>query len=122
MSGRATNLLPGPASTQLAICCGWRVAAAPGALLGGIGFILPGLALIIALAALFLTGIIGSAIPLTLALEEWWQFAILAGAVLVLFALRRGVVLTLLTAGSVGALAGLAGAPLPSQGPAADGL
>lgn len=52
----ATNLLPGPGSTQLAIFCGWRVAGLPGALVGGAGFILPGLILIIGLAALFLAG------------------------------------------------------------------
>jgi chromate transporter len=50
----ATNLLPGPASTQLAIYCAWRLRGVPGALVGGIAFILPGLILIIALAALFL--------------------------------------------------------------------
>jgi chromate transporter len=50
------NLLPGPASTQLAILCAWRVRRAPGALLGGLCFILPGLALILALAVLFLQG------------------------------------------------------------------
>lgn len=49
-----TNLLPGPGSTQLAIFCGWRVAGVPGALAGGLAFIVPGLILIIALAALFL--------------------------------------------------------------------
>ena len=48
------NLLPGPASTQLAIWCAWRVAGAPGAIVGGLGFILPGLVAIIALAAAFL--------------------------------------------------------------------
>jgi len=52
----ATNLLPGPASTQLAIFCAWRVAGVPGALLGGVSFILPGLVLIVALAAVFLAG------------------------------------------------------------------
>ena len=50
----ATNLLPGPASTQLAIYCAWRLAGVPGALVGGAAFIVPGLALIVALAALFL--------------------------------------------------------------------
>jgi chromate transporter len=49
-----TNLLPGPASTQLAIYCAWRVRGAGGALLGGLSFILPGLILILGLAALFL--------------------------------------------------------------------
>jgi len=50
------NLLPGPASTQLAIYCASRVAGWPGALVGGAGFILPGLGIILALAALFLSG------------------------------------------------------------------
>jgi chromate transporter len=50
----ATNLLPGPASTQLAIYCAWRLRGIPGALIGGAGFIIPGLILILALAALFL--------------------------------------------------------------------
>jgi len=50
----ATNLLPGPASTQLAIYCAWRLRGIPGALVGGVSFIVPGLILIIALAALFL--------------------------------------------------------------------
>jgi chromate transporter len=50
----ACNLLPGPASTQLAIYCAWRLRGRVGALVGGVAFILPGLLLIIALAALFL--------------------------------------------------------------------
>jgi chromate transporter len=45
--------------------------------------------------------IAGAAIPLALALEEPWQYAVLAGAML---AVRRGVVPTLLTAGAIGAL------------------
>jgi chromate transporter len=50
----ATNLLPGPASTQLAIYCAWRLRGIAGALVGGVSFIVPGLILILALAALFL--------------------------------------------------------------------
>jgi chromate transporter len=50
----ACNLLPGPASTQLAIFSAWRVAGPMGAVVGGTAFIVPGLALILALAALFL--------------------------------------------------------------------
>ncbi|MDQ2586486.1 chromate efflux transporter [Saccharothrix yanglingensis] len=49
-----TNLLPGPASTQLAILCAWRLRGVAGAVLGGVCFIVPGLVLILALAALFL--------------------------------------------------------------------
>ena len=52
----ACNLLPGPASTQLSIYCAWRVRGRPGAVVGGLAFILPGLIVILALAALFLTG------------------------------------------------------------------
>jgi chromate transporter len=50
----AANLLPGPSSTQLAIYCAWRLGGAPGALVGGAAFILPGLALILALSVAFL--------------------------------------------------------------------
>jgi chromate transporter len=50
----ATNLLPGPASTQLAIFCAWRLRGVRGAILGGLCFIVPGLVLILALSAVFL--------------------------------------------------------------------
>jgi chromate transporter len=50
----ACNLLPGPASTQMAIYCGWRVRGPRGALVGGLAFIVPGLLLILGLAAIFL--------------------------------------------------------------------
>jgi chromate transporter len=50
----ATSLLPGPASTQLAILCAWRLRGAPGAILGGTCFIAPGMVLILALSAFFL--------------------------------------------------------------------
>jgi len=51
----ATNLLPGPASTQLAIFCAWRLRGRWGAVVGGVCFIVPGLVLILALSALFLS-------------------------------------------------------------------
>ncbi len=50
----ATSLLPGPASTQLAIFCAWRLAGPLGAIVGGACFIVPGLIIILALSALFL--------------------------------------------------------------------
>jgi chromate transporter len=52
----ACNLLPGPASTQLAIYCAWRQRGRVGALVGGLAFIVPGLVLILALSVLFLAG------------------------------------------------------------------
>ena len=50
----ACNMLPGPASTQLSIYCAWRLRGTAGAIVGGLAFILPGLVLILALAAFFL--------------------------------------------------------------------
>src|SRR3954452_21414078 len=50
----ACNLLPGPASTQLAIFCAWRVGGPFGAVLGGLGFVVPGLVVMLVLAAVFL--------------------------------------------------------------------
>jgi chromate transporter len=52
----ATNLLPGPGSTQLAIFCAWRLRGVRGALLGGGAFVAPGLIAILLLAVLFLSG------------------------------------------------------------------
>ena len=50
------NVLPGPASTQVAIYCAWRLRGRAGALVGGLSFILPGLAAILALSAVLLAG------------------------------------------------------------------
>jgi chromate transporter len=50
----ACNLLPGPASTQLAIFCALRVAGRAGAVAGALGFIVPAVVTIVALSALFL--------------------------------------------------------------------
>ena len=47
----ACGLLPGPASTQLAIYCAQRVGGLRGAVAGGLAFIVPGLVLILVLAA-----------------------------------------------------------------------
>jgi chromate transporter len=57
--------------------------------------------------------ILGAAIPLAGALRESWQFAVLGAAAVALLVARRGIVVTLLAAGAVGALIGLAGGPLP---------
>ncbi len=50
----ACNLLPGPASTQLAIFCAYRVGGIPGAIVGGLGFIAPAVVLILLLSLVFL--------------------------------------------------------------------
>jgi chromate transporter len=50
----ACGLLPGPASTQLSIFCAYRVAGPAGAIVGGIGFIVPAVILILLLSVLFL--------------------------------------------------------------------
>jgi chromate transporter len=76
------NLLPGPASTQLAIFCAWRVAGPIGAVVGGAAFILPGLAAILALAVVFLAG----------SPEDWVRGAGAgAGAAVAAVAVRAGV-------------------------------
>jgi chromate transporter len=58
--------------------------------------------------------ILGAAIPLARALTENWQYAVLAGAVVVLLARRRGVVPTLVAAGLVGVVVALAGGAVPA--------
>jgi chromate transporter len=50
----ACNLLPGPASTQLAIFCAYRVGGPLGAIVGGLGFVVPAVAAVLALSLLFL--------------------------------------------------------------------
>ncbi|MGE5407763.1 MAG: chromate efflux transporter [Syntrophothermus sp.] len=50
----ACSLLPGPASTQLAIFCAYRVGGWPGAIVGGLGFVVPAVVMILALSVVFL--------------------------------------------------------------------
>ena len=57
--------------------------------------------------------ILGTAVPLVRALSETWQYAVLAGAAVLLLVLRRGVVPTLLVAGAIGVAVALAGGSLP---------
>src|SRR6056297_2968968 len=46
-------LLPGPEAMQLATYCGWRLRGVTGGLIGGLLFVLPGAAVIAALALLY---------------------------------------------------------------------
>jgi len=50
----ACNLLPGPASTQIAIFCALRLGGRLGAIVGGLGFIAPAVVVIVALSSVFL--------------------------------------------------------------------
>jgi chromate transporter len=50
----ACGLLPGPASTQLAIFCAYRVGGIGGAIVGGLAFVVPAVVLILALSLVFL--------------------------------------------------------------------
>src|SRR5579863_6663984 len=50
----ACSLLPGPASTQMAIFCAYRAGGPAGAVVGGLGFIVPAVVMILALSVLFL--------------------------------------------------------------------
>jgi chromate transporter len=55
--------------------------------------------------------ILGSAVPLALAIEHGWQAAVLAAAAVTLLIARRPIVETLLAAGVAGAILALLGAP-----------
>lgn len=78
----ACQLLPGPASTQLAIFCAYRLAGWPGAIVGGLGFIVPSVLIVLVLSVVFLA----SAPPL------WVRGAGAgAGAAVAAVALRAGI-------------------------------
>jgi chromate transporter len=127
------QVTPGPVVHTVSVV-GYAAAGVGGALLAALIAFSPSFAFVLvggprfdqlrsnAHATAFLNGagpaaigaILGTAIPLTRALSEPWQYFVLAGAAVLLFVLRRGVVTTLLAAGVVGALSALAGASLPS--------
>jgi chromate transporter len=51
----ACSLLPGPASTQLSIFCAYRVGGPAGAVVGGLGFVVPAVVMVLLLSILFLS-------------------------------------------------------------------
>ena len=126
------QITPGPV-VQTVAAVGYAAAGLAGGILAAVVAFSPSFAFILlgagqfsrlrhdARARAFLGGagpaaigaILGSAVPLARALAEPWQYAILAGAALLLLVLRRGVVMTLLLAGGVGVIVALAGGPLP---------
>jgi chromate transporter len=125
------QVTPGPVVHTVAVV-GYAAAGIPGALLAAVVAFAPSFAFVLVGAQRFdrfvanrdvraffdgagpaaIGAILGSAVPLALALQEDWQWAVLAGAAVALLLLRRGVVLTLLAAGAVGAVAVVAGAPV----------
>jgi chromate transporter len=125
------QVTPGPVTHTVAVV-GYAAAGVPGALLAAAVAFAPSFLFVLGGADRFdrllanadarrffdgagpaaIGAILGSAVPLALALEHAWQAAVLAGAAALLFALRRGVVLTLLAAGVAGVVAALLGAPV----------
>ena len=78
----ATALLPGPSSTQLAVYCARWVRGPAGGLVGGLAFVLPAVAIVLALASVFL-----AAAP-----PRWLLGAAAgAGAAVAAVALRAGI-------------------------------
>ena len=126
------QITPGPVTHTVAVV-GYAAAGVPGGLLAASVAFLPSFVFVLLGASrfdriradrrarAFLNGagpaaigaIIGAAIPLALALQHAWQYALLAAAAITLFPLRRSVVITLVGAGIVGAIAAQLGAPLP---------
>lgn len=127
--GQAT---PGPVVHTVA-SVGYAAAGVGGALLAALVAFLPSFSFVLVgarrfdslrtnrRARAFLDGagpaaigaIIGSSIPLALALSEPWQWVLLGVGAMTLLAGRLGVVWTLLGAGAVGAALAFAGAPVP---------
>ena len=125
------QVTPGPVTHTVAVV-GYAAAGVPGALLAALVAFAPSFAFILFGAQRFdrfvansdvraffdgagpaaIGAILGSAIPLVLALQERWQFGVLALAAVVLFVAGRGVVSTLLLSGAIGATAVMLGAPI----------
>ncbi len=126
------QITPGPV-VQTVAAVGYAAAGLPGGLLAAVVAFSPSFAFVLGggryfsalrenrAAQAFLDGagpaaigaIFGAAILLARVLSVDWQFAVLAGAAVLLLALRRGVVLTLLGAAAVGVVIAFAGGPLP---------
>jgi chromate transporter len=126
------QITPGPV-VQTVSAVGYAAAGLPGGLLAAVVAFSPSFAFVLGggryfsalrenqAAQSFLDGagpaaigaIFGAAILLARVLSVGWQFAVLAGAAVLLLALRRGVVLTLLGAAAVGLVVAFAGGPLP---------
>jgi chromate transporter len=127
------QVTPGPVTHTVAVV-GYGAAGLRGGLLAAAVAFAPSFAFVLLgaahfhrlranrLARCFLDGagpaavgaIFGASIPLARALDEWWQYVLLLVAAALLFALRRGVVTTLVALGAVGVIVAVAGGPLPA--------
>ena len=125
------QITPGPVVQTVSVV-GYAAAGVGGALLAAFIAFAPSFVFILAgarhfgalranrLAQSFLGGagpaaigaIAGAAIPLALATAHLWQVALLAGALVAIVGLRRSVVLTLVTAGVIGAVGAALGLPV----------
>ncbi|HXZ62668.1 MAG TPA: chromate transporter, partial [Acidimicrobiales bacterium] len=125
------QITPGPVVQTVSVV-GYAAAGVGGALLAALVAFAPSFVFILALgrhfgalrtnsvAQSFLGGagpaavgaIAGAAIPLALAITQRWQLVILGASLLVVVGLRRGVVLTLVAAGLIGAVGALLGLPV----------
>ncbi len=127
-------LLPGPEAQQLAIYIGWLLHARRGGIVAGTLFVLPGLALILALSALYagygsvpavaavFFGLKAAVLALVIdallrvarrALRGRLAVAVAAAAFVAIWALHAPFPLVILGAATVGALAAWRGAPAP---------
>ncbi len=125
------QITPGPVVQTVSVV-GYAAAGVGGALLAALIAFAPSFVFILAgarhfgalrtnrLAQSFLGGagpaaigaIAGAAIPLALAIAHLWQVAVLGSALVAIVALRRSVVLTLVSAGVVGAVGAVLGLPV----------
>ena len=126
------QITPGPV-VQTVAAVGYAAAGVGGGLLAALVAFSPSFALVLAGAPRFdrlrgnvharallegsgpaaIGAILGVALPLVRDLGPAWQYGVLGGAAVLLLALRRGVVTTLLCAGAAGVIVALAGGPLP---------
>ena len=120
----ATNLIPGPNSTEMTMHCGHERAGIPGLFVAGLAFILPAVIItgifawfyeaygslpqvepfIMGIKPAVIVVIVGAIIKLGKKAVKNWQLGILGTAVLVASLLGVNEILALLTAGLVGAL------------------
>ena len=120
----ATNLIPGPNSTEMTMHCGYERAGVPGLFAAGISFIFPAVSITLLFAFLYtkfghlpavepfiigikpavLAIIAGAILKLGKKALKNWQLGVLGGVVLLASILGVNEILALLCAGVVGAL------------------